>query len=325
MDNSFDKIDKSSPDNENRESEETKPRHNIDLGNLTNDIVDEKASLFSNYQERATQGLGNIQTNFFNKEGRLRDAINSTQLEETHQAVVEYENILRNTMYKLRQIAEEDFRKTNEKSKILMEDAKHNIKKVVEHCLRDQESRQEFSETAEEILVDVRKKVQEDFYVRTKTYNEKSNQISQRHSNIFVLHSVKPAEEVEAEKLLQQYFEAQLLDYVEQFKNNFKEIQDTINSEVNNTTCKIMGTVNQLTPANKNPTEDNEEKLNFPTKDDVEKRVSNLLNKAKTDFQQINESIKTDVAEKKERINSKAQFVAEKIFGKKLLGIDDDA
>ncbi|XP_060522595.1 uncharacterized protein LOC132699739 [Cylas formicarius] len=183
-----------------------------------------------------------------------------------------YENILKANTTKL----ERDLRVTKEAIDAVVADAKEAMGKI---------------------LVEVRDAARKD-HREAQRLGGASRRFFTEHFDVFVSPAKRPEEEIEAERLLQQCVEDQLL----QWKQDFERVSQDVARQVRELKAHVAETLGGL----------------------VQVQADNLVEKVADDFERVNESVAGEVVQNKLKIKRKVDYFGELLFGKEIWGSGSD-
>ncbi|XP_050309494.1 uncharacterized protein LOC126745601 [Anthonomus grandis grandis] len=226
----------------------------------------------------------------------------------------------------LKDIVQTDLKNSKEESKQLVDTTKAKLNNFIGNLFKDHSSKGNFSTTAAVLFENFNKKLKDDLIEKSLNAQRTRSSLSPDLATIFYDPRVKSQEEIEAERLLQEYFEEEILAFSEQSKNSFQNTNEKIQKDISETMEKIKKTLVGIQEVANKETEkaDSKSCRNLPSKSEVAQNLNDFLGKAEQDFQKVQKTMKNDVEDNKNKINENAKYYAEKFLGRHFGAREDD-
>lgn len=209
-----------------------------DLSTLTKSFFQKDSDMTNAFKDNTAQDLKNVQATYAKKEEKVMNYLHPGG--STDQTAKEYERILQDNISKLKQIALADFNSCQENSKNLTEETKAKIHEFIITTFQGN-ARSDFTETASRIFKNVNQKVKDDMLNKNSKMEYSTASAVPDMSNVFVNPMAKSPEQLEAENVLREIFEREIVEFNEQIKKDFEQLQLQLGQEVNtvmDTVCK---------------------------------------------------------------------------------------
>lgn len=211
-----------------------------DLSALTKNFFQRDSAMVNAFKDNTAQDVKNVQANYAKKEEKVMNYLQPGGSSDP--AAKEYEKILQDNVSKLKQIAVADFNSCQENTKNLTEETKIKIHEFIITTFKGN-ARSDFTETASRIFKNVNQKVKDDMINKNSKMEYSTASVVPDVSNMFVNPMTKSPEELEAEKVLQEIFEREIVEFNEQIKKDFEELQLQLSQEVNTVMDKVCESV----------------------------------------------------------------------------------
>lgn len=197
------------------------------VSNGIKDLMQKNSNLALSWKEQTVQELKIVQDNYTKKEKNIlqhfQPAADKVH-DQSANVANEYETILQENIDKLKSIAKQDFKTSYANTQELVEETKHKLHNLIAQTFKHDESKEHFAKTTNAIFASVNQKIRTDLMAKSTKAERSYNSLSPNIGQVFVNPINKPPEEIEAEHLLQQLFEKELLEFNEQIRNDFNEI-----------------------------------------------------------------------------------------------------
>lgn len=217
-----------------------------DLNDLTKDRIEIESATLRTIKNHAAQNLKDVQQNYLQKEERVLKLIKENTTSSSESSLndsKEYERMLQENVTKLKEIAKEDFKTSNENSQKLIEETKNKLHELISTTVNDQNANNNFANTAGTIFSNINQKIRKDLALKNETVVRTKESLTSDYTDIFVYNKKRPPEEIEAEQLLQRYFEDEILEFNAQLQNDFKDINLKITENVDEAKVRVGETV----------------------------------------------------------------------------------
>lgn len=208
-----------------------------DLGTLTKSFFEKDSAMVNAFKNNTAQDVKDVQAGYAKKEEKVTNYLHPGG--STEQAAKEYERILQDNVTKLKQIAIADFKSCQQNTKNLTEETKANIHDFITSTFKGN-TNSDFMETTSRIFKNVNQKVKEDMLNKN---SKMEYSVVPDVSNMFVNPLTKSPEELEAEKVLREVFEREIIEFNEQIKKDFEQLQLQLGQEVNTVMDKVCESV----------------------------------------------------------------------------------
>ncbi|ERL85971.1 hypothetical protein D910_03385 [Dendroctonus ponderosae] len=286
-------------------------------------ISDIKQSV-SEYVQEVQQTVSNATKDLIEKDAALVSSwkaqiIQKPTTDQSTGIANEYEMILQENIDKLKTIAKQDFKTSYANTQELIEETKQKLHNLIAQTFKHDDSKEDFTETTNAIFANVNKKIRTDLVAKSTRAERSRNSLSPDIGQVFVNPINKPPEEIEAEHLLQQLFEKELLEFNEQIRSDFNQINLNMAKLVDQTkqtfdeNIQTVAATGLLQISSLNAAE-SKSLPNLPTESSVGHNINTLLAKAGEDFQQVNDNMTADVTKNQRVIQDNVKYYSEKML-----------